>query len=57
MEARVLTGRNLNLDAARQYALQGDTFKLQEELLNHDGSLEDFTKMNMVLQESMAKAI
>jgi hypothetical protein len=57
MEARVLTGKNLNLDAARQYALQGDTFKLQEEILNQAGSLEDFTKMNTLQQESMAKAL
>lgn len=57
MEARVMTGKNLNLDAARMYALQGDTFKLQEEILNQAGSLEDFTKMNTLQQESMAKAL
>lgn len=57
MEARVLTGKNLNLDAARMYALQGDTFKLQEEILNQAGSLEDFTKMNTIQQDSMAKAL
>jgi hypothetical protein len=57
MEARVLTGKNLNLDAARQYALQGDTAKLQEEILNQAGSLKDFTKMNTIQQESMAKAL
>ena len=57
MEARVVTGRDLNLDAARQYALNGDIYGLQEELLNQAGSLKDFQKMNTLQQESMAKAM
>jgi phage-related protein len=57
MEARVITGKDLNLDAARQYALNGDIYNLQEELLNQAGSLKDFQKMNALQQESMAKAM
>lgn len=57
MEARVVTGRDLNLDAARQYALNGDIYNLQEELLNQAGSLKDFQEMNTLQQESMAKAM
>lgn len=57
MEARVLTGKNLNLDAARQYALQGDIVGLQEELLNQAGSLEDFREMGPIQQKAMADAM
>ncbi len=57
MEARVLTGKNINLDAARAAALNGDVVTLQEELLKQAGSLEEFTGMNTLAQESMAKAM
>jgi len=56
MEARVLTGKNINFDAARGYALNGLTAKLQDEILTQMGSMEDFKKMNVLQQESMAKA-
>lgn len=57
MEARVMTGRDINLDKAREYALHGDVFNLQEEILKQAGSLKDFQKMNVLQQESMAKAM
>ena len=57
MEARVLTGKNLNLDAARYYALQGDTASLQDELLKQAGSLKDFQKMGPIQQKAMADAM
>lgn len=57
MEARVLTGKNINLDAARAYALQGDVASLQDELLRQMGSLEDFQKMGPIQQKSMADAM
>ena len=57
MEAQALTGKNLQLDAARRYAMEGDIYNLQEELLNQAGSLEEFTGMNAIQQESMAKAM
>lgn len=57
MEARVLTGKNLNLDTARQFALAGDIAGLQDELLNQAGSLSDFQKMNRLQQKSMADAM
>lgn len=56
-EAQALTGKNMNLDAARRYAMEGDIFNLQEELLNKAGSLEEFTNMNVIQQEAMAKAM
>jgi hypothetical protein len=56
MEARVLTGKNINFDAARNFALNGQTAELQDELLNQMGSMADFKEMNLLQQESMAKA-
>lgn len=57
MEAQALTGKNLQLDAARRYAMEGDIYNLQEELLNQAGSLEEFSGMNAIQQEAMAKAM
>lgn len=57
MEASVLTGRNLNLNAARYYALQGDQGKMLEEILRNVGSVSDFNKMNILQQQAIAKAV
>ena len=57
MEARVLTGKNLQLDKARELALNGDIAGLQDELLVQAGGLEDFSKMNRIQQKSMAEAM
>ena len=56
MEARVLTGRDLNLDKAREYALSGEIGLLQDELLVQAGSLNDFTSMNRIQQKAFAEA-
>lgn len=57
MEARVLTGKNLNLDKAREYALSGEIGKLQDTLLEEAGSLQEFTEMNRIQQKAMADAM
>jgi hypothetical protein len=57
MEARVLTGKDLNLDAARYYALQGDVASLQDELLKQAGSLKEFQSMGPIQQKAMADAM
>ena len=57
MEARVLTGKNLQLDKARELALNGDIAGLQDELLKQAGGLGEFTKMNRIQQKSMAEAM
>ena len=56
MEARVLTGKNINFDKARGLALEGKTGELQDEILNQMGSMAEFKEMNVLQQESMAKA-
>lgn len=57
MEARALTGKNLQLDAARMLALQGDTAGLQDEILKQAGSLEEFQNMNRIQQTAFADAM
>lgn len=56
MQARALTGKNINLDAARYYALTNDVAGLQEELLKNLGSSAEFAKMNRIQQKSLAEA-
>jgi hypothetical protein len=56
MEARALTGKSINLDAARYYALTNDVAGLQEELLKNLGSSAEFGKMNRIQQQSLAAA-
>jgi len=57
MEARVLTGKNINLDAMREAALRNDTGAVMEELVKNAGNLEEFSEMNIVQQEALAKAM
>ena len=57
MEASILIGKNLNLNAARYYALQGDQGKMLDEILKNVGSVSDFNKMNILQQQAIAKAV
>jgi hypothetical protein len=57
MEAELLTGKELNLEKAREAALNNDNATLMEEIANQFGSIEDFQKMNRVQQEAFAKSI
>ena len=57
MEAELLTGKELNLEKAREAALNNDNKTLMEEIANQFGSIEDFQKMNRVQQEAFAKSI
>lgn len=56
LEAELLTGRDLNLEKARYLALQGDSAGAAEELMKNVGSLKDFTKLNVIQQEALARA-
>ena len=57
MEAQVLTGRSINLNNARQLAFQGDHIGAAKEMLKQVGSLEEFSNMNVLAQQSLAKAM
>ena len=57
MEAELLTGKELNLEKAREAALNGDVATLQAEIAKNAGSIEQFNKMNVIQQEAYAKAV
>lgn len=57
MEARVLTGRNINLDAMRQAQLMGDQSKVMEELVKNAGTYSEFKAMDSIQQKALAKAM
>ena len=57
LEAELLTGRELNLEKARQAALDGDMATLSAEIAKNVGSAEEFGKMNRFQQEAVAKAL
>ena len=56
MEARVLTGKELNLDKARELALEGDVAGAAAEVMDQVGGINEFNKMNIIQKEALAKA-
>ena len=56
LEAELLTGKNLNLENARQLALKGDIAGAAAEVAKQVGSAAEFEKMNVIQQEALAKA-
>lgn len=57
LEAELLTGKQLNLERARQAALEGDLATLTSEIASNVGSAEEFANMNRLQQEAIAKAV
>lgn len=57
MEARVLTGKDINLDAMRYAALHNDQATVMKELVKNAGTYSEFKEMDAVQQESLAKAM
>ena len=57
MEAQVLTGKDLNLTAAREAALNNDNVTLAKEITKNVGSANDYLKMNRIQQEGIAAAV
>jgi hypothetical protein len=56
LKAELLTNRELNLERARAAALTGDQATLMAEVAAQAGSLEDFTKLNVIAQGALAGA-
>ena len=56
MEARVLTGKALDLNAFRLAALNKDQAGMQKELVKQTGSFAEFNNLNSIAQNSMAEA-
>jgi hypothetical protein len=57
MEARAILGRDINLDKAREAALNGDVATLQDELLTQAGSLKEFQEGGPLKQKALADAM
>jgi hypothetical protein len=57
LEAELLTGKDLNLEKARQAALNGDLATVAEEIAKQTGTAAEFTKMNVIQQEALAKSV
>jgi len=57
MEAELLTGKELNLEKAREAALNGDIDTLQAEIAKNAGSIEEFNNLSVISQEAYAKAL
>jgi len=56
LKAELLTGRELNVERARAAALTGDQATLMKEIAAQAGTLEDFNKLNVLAQRSLAEA-
>lgn len=57
LEAELLTNRALNLEKARAAALNGDQVTLMKELNNQNIDFNKFSNMNVLAQQSLAKAL
>jgi hypothetical protein len=57
ISAELITGKQLNLEQARLYALNNDMAGLSKEIAKNFGSAADFSKMNRIQQEAVAKAV
>jgi hypothetical protein len=57
LAAELITGKQLNLEQARYYALTNQQSKLMDELNNQIGTYSDFTQQTVLAQEAQAKAL
>lgn len=57
LEAQLLTGKNINLAKARELALNNKLGNLADELNRQGVSAAEYSKMNRIQQESLAKAL
>jgi hypothetical protein len=56
-EYEVISGKQLNLEAARYYALTNQTDKLTKEIANNQQIISSFASGNRIEQEAAAKAL
>ena len=57
MEASVLLGREINLDKAREAALNGDILGATQEMLKNVGGEAEFNKMNVIQRKALADSM
>lgn len=56
MEAELMLGKNLNFESARMKALTGDIAGAAQEVADQFGSAEEFSRLNVLQQRSLAQA-
>jgi hypothetical protein len=57
MEAELLTGKDLNLEKARELALAGKSEEAAKLIADQLGGAAEFSKLNVMQQESLAKVL
>lgn len=57
LEAELLLGKNINLEKARQAALNNDLATVAEEIAKQAGTAAEFSKMNRIQQQALAEAV
>lgn len=57
LEAELLTGKDLNLEKARELALNNNLKGVADEIFKNSSDITEFGKMNRIQQESYAKAL
>ena len=57
LEAELLIGRDLNLERARSAALMGDMATVAKELTEQAGDYTDFSNLNVIQQDALARAL
>jgi hypothetical protein len=55
-EFQALSGQQMNLDKARQLALEGDIAGATKEVMNNVGGISEFNKMSMLERKKLAEA-
>ena len=57
LEAELLLGKNINLEKARQAALNNDLATLAQEIAEQAGTSAEFAEMNRIQQDALAKSV
>jgi hypothetical protein len=57
LQAELLLGKDINLEKARQAALNNDLATVAREISNQIGDSAEFSKMNRIQQEALAKSV
>ncbi len=57
LEAELLLGKDINLEKARQAALNNDIATVAEEIAKQAGSAAEFAQMNRIQQQALADAV
>ena len=57
LQAELLLGKNINLEKARQFALDNNLAGVAKEISSQIGDSAEFTKLNRIQQDALAKSV